>query len=130
MDREKGLERLRDVIDRVRSGDGRGVPAADVIAARDALGASALTIDLDAAEQLGQPMVVPARTGDPEGKRVDPGGRRRMQKKAEPVAAGLRNRDIALALEISLGTVKDHVHRILRKSGLDGRAHVASVWRG
>lgn len=44
------------------------------------------------------------------------------------VAAGLRNRDIALALGIKVATVKDHVHRILHKSGLDSRAHVAAIW--
>ena len=49
---------------------------------------------------------------------------------AELVAAGLRNGEIAQRLYISLATVKDHVHRILSKTGLDGRAQVAAAWRG
>lgn len=34
-----------------------------------------------------------------------------------------------LTLDIKLGTVKDHVHRILSKTGLDSRAAVAALWR-
>jgi DNA-binding NarL/FixJ family response regulator len=44
------------------------------------------------------------------------------------VAAGLRTKDIALALGIAVGTVKDHVHRILDKTGLDSRAGIAALW--
>ncbi len=38
------------------------------------------------------------------------------------IALGLRNREIAEQLGISLATVKDHVHHILQKSGLASRA--------
>lgn len=44
------------------------------------------------------------------------------------MAVGLRNKDIGLALGIALGTVKDHVHRVLDKTGLDSRAAVAAAW--
>ena len=46
------------------------------------------------------------------------------------VAAGFSNRQIAQALFISLGTVKDHVHAILAKTGLESRSRVAAAWYG
>jgi DNA-binding NarL/FixJ family response regulator len=46
------------------------------------------------------------------------------------VAAGCSNQQIAEALFISLGTVKDHVHAILTKAGLPSRAAVAAAWYG
>ncbi|MEL6984133.1 MAG: helix-turn-helix transcriptional regulator [Actinomycetota bacterium] len=46
------------------------------------------------------------------------------------VAAGFSNRQIAEALFISLATVKDHVHAILAKTGLESRAQVAAAWYG
>jgi DNA-binding NarL/FixJ family response regulator len=44
------------------------------------------------------------------------------------VAAGFSNRHIAAALFISLGTVKDHVHAILAKTGLASRSEVVAAW--
>lgn len=41
------------------------------------------------------------------------------------IADGLTNKEIADKLNISVGTVKTHVHRILKKSGLQSRAHLA-----
>lgn len=88
-----------------------------------------LTIDIGATEALGTPMVV-----------VHPGVDRpdpcfdvlsaRQREVAALVATGLRNKDVALALGITVGTVKDHVHAILRKTGLDSRAAIAAAWRG
>jgi DNA-binding NarL/FixJ family response regulator len=46
------------------------------------------------------------------------------------VAAGFTNRQIAEALFISLGTVKDHVHAILTKTELPSRSAVAAAWYG
>lgn len=46
------------------------------------------------------------------------------------VAAGFSNRQIAEALFISLATVKDHVHAVLTKTGLESRARVAAAWYG
>lgn len=45
------------------------------------------------------------------------------------VAAGLRNAQIATELVVSVATVKDHLHRILRKTGLASRGAVAAAWR-
>lgn len=87
-----------------------------------------LTIDFGAAATLGHPLVVvrPSRDLDPCFSDLTP----RERQVAGLVATGLRNRDIALALDISVATVKDHVHRILAKSQLDSRAAVAARWGG
>lgn len=53
----------------------------------------------------------------------------REREVAALVARGLRNAEIARALVISTATVKDHVHRILRKTGLTSRAAVAAAWK-
>jgi DNA-binding NarL/FixJ family response regulator len=53
----------------------------------------------------------------------------REREVAALVAAGLSNKEIATELVLSVGTVKDHVHCILRKSGLANRAAVAAAWR-
>lgn len=44
------------------------------------------------------------------------------------IARGLTNAEIASVLVISEATVKDHVHSILRKTGLKSRAAVAGNW--
>jgi DNA-binding NarL/FixJ family response regulator len=44
---------------------------------------------------------------------------------ASLVARGLANKQIARQLGISVGTVKIHVHRILEKTGMPGRAAIA-----
>lgn len=124
----EALERLREVLEEVRATRGATIPR-EVIAR---LGAAlpdgvGMTIDFDAAAQLGHPLVVlrpVERPTDPTFDALSP----REREVAGLVAAGLRNKDIALALGITLGTVKDHVHRILDKTGLDGRAAIAAEW--
>ncbi len=124
---ETQLEQLRDALARVKQAQGRRIPREALAALTDALPDDVgMTIDFDAGEVLGHPIVVlrprkqePAFLGS-----LSP----REREVAGLVAAGLRNRDIATALGITLGTVKDHVHHILTKSGLDNRAAVASAW--
>lgn len=86
-----------------------------------------LTIDFDAAGVLGQPLVVvrPSGAVDPCFEALTP----REREVCGLLATGLRNKDIAIALSIAVGTVKDHVHNILEKTGLDSRTSVASLWR-
>lgn len=45
-------------------------------------------------------------------------------------AAGYSNAQLATALFISVPTVKDHMHSILRKTGLDSRAQLIAAWYG
>ena len=52
----------------------------------------------------------------------------REQEVASLVAEGCANRDIAARLYIAEATVKDHVHNILRTTGLTSRAALAGLW--
>jgi DNA-binding NarL/FixJ family response regulator len=54
----------------------------------------------------------------------------REREVATLVAAGFRNQQIASCLFISVATVKDHVHSILAKIGLDSRSEVAAAMYG
>lgn len=127
------LRRIRRLARAMQEQDRAGLPMAEVVAlARDAegdeaLGDRGLTIDLDAADELGQPLVVlrvPARREPPACfAELSP----REWEVARLVARGLRNKDIAAELYISLATVKDHVHRILAKTGLSSRAEVIAA---
>ncbi|MDW3179510.1 MAG: LuxR C-terminal-related transcriptional regulator [Acidimicrobiia bacterium] len=45
-------------------------------------------------------------------------------------ASGYSNAQLATALFISVPTVKDHMHSILRKTGLDSRAQLIAAWYG
>ncbi|MGH1343733.1 MAG: helix-turn-helix transcriptional regulator [Nannocystales bacterium] len=127
---ELGSERLvalREALSAVKEARGRHIPRDVLASLADALPPGVgMTIDFDAAEALGQPLVVlrPCR----EEQSVFEGLSPREREVAGLVAVGLRNRDIALALGISVGTVKDHVHRVLTKSGLDSRAGIAARW--
>ena len=123
------LEALRDALAAVKQARGRHVPRDVLASLADALPSGVgMTVDFDAAETLGQPLVVLRPKQDDQGlfDELSP----REREVAGLVAVGLRNRDIALALGISVATVKDHVHRILTKSGLDGRAGIAARWSG
>lgn len=84
-----------------------------------------VTVDFDASEELGGPVIVLA----PRRRKL-----RGLSKREEEVAAllarGLSNKEIAEKLFISLATVKDHVHRILEKTGLPNRVAVASFLSG
>lgn len=121
------LEALRDALSRVRGGNPSR--AGQVALAGVAPPGVRLTLDLAAERTLGHPLVVADRSGAPGSDPCFAELTPREREVAALVAAGLRNADIALALGIALGTVKDHVHRVLHKSGLDGRSQVAAVWR-
>ncbi len=54
----------------------------------------------------------------------------REQQVATVVAAGSTNQQIAVALSISLATVKDHVHSILTKTGFETRSQLIAAWYG
>ena len=54
----------------------------------------------------------------------------REREVAAVVARGLTNRQAAMTLRISVHTVKDHVHAILTKLGLESRAQLAAAWYG
>lgn len=124
------LARLRDALAKVKEGQGSTIPRAVLARLADAVPEGvAMTIDFDAAKTLGQPMVVLRPCGQAEDP-VFESLSAREREVAGLVATGLRNKDIAIALGITVATVKDHVHRVLTKSGLDSRAAIAAQWRG
>ena len=122
---EGALRDLRRSVETLVAGG--AMPATALVAAAEALGGG-LTIDLEAARNLGQPLVV-LRVPAPL-----PALAARLSAREQEVAAlvaqGLRNRVIGRRLGISEGTVKDHVHAILEKADLPNRAALAAAWTG
>ena len=53
---------------------------------------------------------------------------RREQQLVPLIGRGLTNKEIASHLRLSEQTVKNHVHRILRKTGADDRLGVREIW--
>ena len=54
---------------------------------------------------------------------------RREQQLAQMIGRGLTNKEIAAELNLSEQTVKNHVHRMLRKAGVSDRLSVAELCR-
>lgn len=109
--------------------DARSAPLGELVAlAGEVPPGGDLTIDFAAAAELGQPLVVlrlaPEQRDDPRLASLSA----REREVAGLVAAGQTNREIADQLCIALGTVKDHVHHILTKTGLRNRAAVVAAW--
>ncbi len=124
------LARLRDAVRRAQRG-GSSIQREDVLAVHAASPRDAsLTVDFEAAEQLGMPMVVvrlPAERGPSP---VLSSLTARELEVAGLVAAGLANKEIADRLGLRMSTVKEHVHRILAKTELPSRAAVARAYAG
>lgn len=121
------LARLRAVMEAADRGPRQTAPKALIGQLAAAAGAPVpITIDFAATATLGHPLVVVQQPPAP------PAWIATLSKREREVAAllaeGLRNKEIAARLFISVATVKDHVHRILEKSGLEGRAAVAAAW--
>ena len=122
------LARLRRLVRTMHDQNGRSVPIEQLVdLARDVPLEGGVTIDFAASRELGQPMVVLRLNGDGLGARVLATLSRRECEIAALVADGLSNKQIARRLFIALATVKDHVHRILVKTGLSNRAVVAAA---
>ncbi len=124
------LTRLRELVRALHEAGGPAVPLAELARlAGEARLDAGLTVDFAAAAALGQPLVVlrvPA--GEPDGCLA--ALTRREREVAGLLAEGLSNKQVARRLSIKLATVKDHVHRILAKTGLPNRAAVAAACRG
>ena len=109
---------IRQLVKNLDSYGGR-IPVGGLVQLVETAGAD-LSIDASA----DPPLVAVGRRRHPVFDRLS----RRELEVAALVAAGLRNRVIGERLFISLGTVKDHVHAILTKTGLEGRAAVIAKW--
>ena len=128
----RALRRLRRLARAMQEQQASGVPMSELVDLASDVeleGGGGVTIDLDAADELGQPLVVlriPAERSPPE---EFAALSKREWEVAHLVAEGLRNKDIAAQLQISLATVKDHVHRILEKTGHRSRAGIIAALR-
>lgn len=128
----QSLGRLRSLVESMHRENGSGVPMERLVElASDVHLGGGVTIDFDASQKLGQPMVVlriPTEyVGDSElFVALSP----REREVAALLAEGMPNKAIAEKLFISVATVKDHVHHILRKTGLPSRAAVAATCHG
>ena len=123
---EAALKQLRRLVAAAQAHKGRTVPPRDVLNVSALLGLPGrLVIDLQAAKELGQPMLVLQVRREAVPRLV--GLTAREGEVAALVAAGLANKQIAARLGVSLPTVKDHVHRILAKTGLPSRAAIAAA---
>ena len=91
---------------------------------------SGITIDFTAVHQLGAPMVVVCVPVSVAGPQELPNLTRRENQIAALVAQGLSNKQIARHLNITLATVKDHMHRVLVKTQLPNRAALAAAHHG
>lgn len=98
--------------------------ASGALAAFAELGAAGhrLRVDWRASDRLGAPVIL-AVPAVPALAALSP----RQQEVAEALAAGHSNKEIARALGISLATVKDHVHAVLSRLGLERRGQVAAL---
>jgi DNA-binding NarL/FixJ family response regulator len=124
------LERLRALARELHQENGRAVPLDRLVELASEVRLDAgVTIDLDASRDLGQPLVVLRMAPSAVGHGPLVGLSPRELEVAALVADGLSNKRIAHRLAIGLGTVKDHVHRILQKSSLSNRAAIAVAYR-
>ncbi len=124
------LVQLRAMVRRLEVSNATGTSLADVVRlAREVRLRSGVTVDFEATAELGQPLVVLRVPDDPGSvvglETLAP----RELEVAGLIAAGLSNKQIASQLRLSLGTVKQYVHQILRKTGLPGRVAIATNHR-
>jgi len=125
------LTRLRELVAAVHEGNGGPAPHNSIVSLAAAVESPKLiTVDFQAAAELGQPMVVVQLERQAPAADLLAALSPRELSVAELIAQGLANKQIARRLGLSILTVKDHVHRILVKTGLPNRAAVAAAHRG
>ena len=118
---EKTLTALKQALTALKDVPQRPVPA-DAIASLATIARPGLTLhlDLDASRFLGAPLVSVSDTHDNAALLSSLSARQRQV--AGLIIEGLPNKTIATRLEISVATVKDHVHAILTQLNLPSRA--------
>lgn len=125
IDPEK-LRRLRELIKGAQPVAGSGLPLDKLAAlATESSDIGSVTIDYRSVPDLGYPMVI--LHAEPASNEVLLELSAREVEVAKLIAEGLSNKEIANRLGISMLTAKDHVHRILEKTGLPNRAAVAAA---
>ncbi len=122
----KVVAALTETLEALKSHPAHPVPT-DALAALAPLAKPGrrLSIDLDASKAIGAPLVT---LQEDQTAAILSGLSPRQTEVARLVIKGLSNRSIAEELCISIATVKDHVHAILRALGLPSRsALIAAV---
>ena len=120
------LIRLRKLLNRNANAKG-AVPLEELASMAGLPEETGVTIDFEAAEELGHPLVV-LRPSEALPSALESLSTREREV-AALVADGLTNKEIASRLYIALGTVKDHVHNMLEKTGLANRTVLATTFR-
>jgi DNA-binding NarL/FixJ family response regulator len=124
------LAQLRRYVASLRHQTGGTLPMDQLVGlARDVHVPAGVTIDLRASQELGAPLVVVRIADATAGPVALRGLSRREVQVCALVADGLSNKQIASRLFITLATVKDHVHKILRKTGAPNRAALAVAYQ-
>jgi two-component system, NarL family, nitrate/nitrite response regulator NarL len=128
-ERARRLDAMRHLLSDIAKARASGRHAI-AAATLDALEASfsvpvAISIDWDAVD-LGHPIIL-IRHERPDA--VLPALSLRQREVATLISLGQSNNEIAERLGISLATVKDHVHHILKRLGLRSRSALAAAMR-
>ena len=121
---DEHLGRIADLLAAVRDDATAAMPWS-AIGPMAALSAGGLdvTIDFRATARLGAPLLLARARDDTHLLALMSS---REQEVARCIRRGLTNKMIAHNLRISIGTVKDHVHHILSKTGCASRAELAA----
>lgn len=124
---DETLRKLREAINIVQGSGPAQLPHAELVdVVREMQIEGVVTIDFKAEEHLGHPLVVFDHSSSDDSllALLSP----RETEVARLVSQGLANKEIATQLCISLATVKDHIHRILEKTGFSNRAAIAAAF--
>jgi DNA-binding CsgD family transcriptional regulator len=105
-----------------------GIPYRKLVDAAVGLGGTDLSIDFSAAQQIGVPVIVLREARMRSRPSMFDQLSRREQMVARHIVRGRTNAEIAHRLGISVCTVKDHVHHILQKTGLNSRTELAAAF--
>ncbi len=104
-----------------------GFPVSELVGTCSHLSQSRLTIDFSAAQIIGVPVVVLREHATNPAQPIFEKLSAREREVATLITVGCGNAQIARKLGISIGTVKDHVHHALTKTGLKTRTELAAA---
>lgn len=104
-----------------------GVPWGELVSACEELAECPLELDASAARLIGVPVIVLRANLPSANQPVFEKLSARERDVARLLAAGYDNANISRTLGISIGTVKDHVHHALTKTGMKSRTALAAA---
>ena len=123
---QKNIDQLAAAVEALNGGDALPLAALAPLTELSESGVS-VAIDFSAQSQLGAPLIV-ARP-QPRDTLLDKlSPKRRLV--ADLIVQGLPNKEIANRLDLSIATVKDHVHAVLRQCGCRSRTELMAMVHG